>query len=184
VVVATKVDKVAANALSLHLQDLRVGLGLPEEQPLCVSSVTGLNMRQLWTIILDACESKVEEFKENLENVQDFKKEDDCSDVRFATSIKYEENIEYDQGYDWVQNYGSNLNKDDGSSYGKYLGEDLSNNMCNMYDHDYKVKKEWTRDVSKDKTVKNKKVRERQKETTTLKSLKKIARDLERRGKV
>jgi len=62
-VVATKVDKLKANALPKAVEGVRVNLGLPEGQPLCVSSVSGEGIKEVWKILLDACEEKVEEWR-------------------------------------------------------------------------------------------------------------------------
>ena len=59
VVVATKIDKVSNNQLPICLETIRDGLGLPEGQPLAISSTTGEGTRDVWRIILEACEQGV-----------------------------------------------------------------------------------------------------------------------------
>src|SRR3569623_845266 len=75
IVVATKLDKISSqNERQRCLETIRVGLGLPENQPLAVSSVTGEGCRSLWRIILEACETGVKEFgakyKEDVEALE------------------------------------------------------------------------------------------------------------------
>ena len=76
-VVATKVDKINANQLEQSLEAVRDGLGLPEGQPFAVSSVTGEGTRDLWKIIMDACESHVSESKSMAEGGASAEEDDD-----------------------------------------------------------------------------------------------------------
>jgi GTP-binding protein len=47
-----------------RLEEIREGFGLSSDQPLlCISSTTGYGTRDLWRIILDACETKTRELR-------------------------------------------------------------------------------------------------------------------------
>ena len=68
-VVATKLDKLKNDAeRTRQLQTIQQGLGLPEGQPLAVSSVTGEGVKQLWNILLEACETSVVEFRQTYDD--------------------------------------------------------------------------------------------------------------------
>jgi GTP-binding protein len=107
VVVATKLDKVDSMSerekLLLAIQD---GLGLPEGQPLTVSSVTGEGCRDLWRIILEACETCVAEAKRKY---SDITPEQDLDEVDHDPWYDFDdsEDVVYDQGYDWIHGSGS-----------------------------------------------------------------------------
>ena len=102
VVVATKVDKVSKNEIEGRLTEIRVGLGLPEGQPLSVSSVTGEGTKALWNIIFEACETGVEEFQQKFERggLDGDAKEDE------EEFVDDNDDEYYSQGYDWVQDGG------------------------------------------------------------------------------
>jgi len=152
VVVATKRDKVSANQQEALLVTIRDELGLPENQPLAVSSVTGEGCRDLWRIILEACEICVEEFKSQYDENA---KVEDVEEV-FEDDVDYA----YSQGYDWIHGADETILYEDEADY---LLEDME-----AAEED---------EIYVD-PLDAPPVRE------TLKSLKKRARDMERRGEV
>ena len=122
IVVATKSDKLNVNEVEISMATIRDGLGLPDEQPLRISAVTGEGIKELWRIILDACEMRVQELKLSIE-----KGKDDGGVMRMALDDDNEgddffdddddddddedyfddgEDLVYNQGYDWVQSEG------------------------------------------------------------------------------
>ena len=109
-VVATKVDKIRSNnALPIALEEIRLGLGLPEGQPLCISSSTGAGVKQLWSIILDACEDKIDELREVVETggkqtSTDDDEEYDTIQVDDEGNLM-EEPEEGDEGFEWIQKF-------------------------------------------------------------------------------
>jgi GTP-binding protein len=118
-VVATKVDKLSSNELSASLEVVRMGLGLPQGQPFYVSSLTGVGIRDLWNIILDACEDRVQEIRETLENGGKVTKEDSEEKMYDTIPLDEEGNLiqeEYGEeeemdGYDWIKNFGSAMDR-------------------------------------------------------------------------
>lgn len=119
IVVATKSDKLNVNEVEISMATIRDGLGLPDEQPLRISAVTGEGIKELWRIILDACEMRVEELKLSIEKGKDdggvmrmaldddnegddFFDDDDNDEDYFDDG----EDLVYNQGYDWVQGEG------------------------------------------------------------------------------
>lgn len=105
VVVATKIDKVSKNELSKCLQVINQGLGLPEGQPLAISSATGQGTRELWKIIMEACEegvrSKKVRYDEETRKQKEMEEKDDVDDD-MLDDFDDEDDILYSQGYDWV----------------------------------------------------------------------------------
>lgn len=160
VVVATKVDKVSENEQQQRLSKIRIGLGLPEGQPLTVSSVTGFGCRKLWGIILDACETSVREAraKYDLAIQAEVQEGDDLVTDQFRQFQENEDELVYSQGYDWIQD-----------SAIMYEGEDP------FSEHDEDIMTDsHRRAISGTDTI----VEE------SLKSLKKRAKDMERKGLV
>lgn len=169
VVVATKIDKLAKNELEESKMAICDRLGLPEGQPLCISSVTGEGTKELWKIIMEACEVKVEEIKDKLQRSGE---EDEDTDG----AIEYDdlgnlmlpdddgEELVYDQGYDWIQDsavmyaYGAGEIIEDGAVEADFVDEDDENDL----------------DES------NQQAEQR----VSFKSLKKMARRMEERGEV
>lgn len=107
VVVATKMDKLSSvTEREKQLQEIRIGLGLPEGQPFCVSSITGEGTKQLWTILLEACEAHVEELTQKL--VERGGQDDSSNNVGEEEEYdmhydgEEEEDVVYSQGYDWI----------------------------------------------------------------------------------
>ena len=109
VVVATKIDKLTKNEVERSMETIREELGLPNGQPLQISSVTGEGTKALWTIILEACETRVDELKlklersnEEAEEVGGLEMDNDGNFMPFDDG----EELAYDQGYDWI--HGTN----------------------------------------------------------------------------
>jgi len=105
VVVATKIDKLSKNEVEKSMETIREELGLPEGQPLQISSVTGEGTKALWTIILEACETRVGELRVKLErnnemaeDVGGLELDEDGNIMPFDDG----EELAYDQGYDWI----------------------------------------------------------------------------------
>jgi GTP-binding protein len=120
VVVATKVDKVSPLEREQALEIIRDGLGLPDGQPLSVSSTTGEGTRDLWKIIMEACEAGIEEFKQKYDiDAAREKAEDDYEDMMLgdgnSDSEPFEdsEDIVYSQGFDWIHDSGVKYEGDD-----------------------------------------------------------------------
>ncbi|KAL7548041.1 hypothetical protein ACHAWF_011328 [Thalassiosira exigua] len=184
IVVATKSDKLKASEVENAMSTIREGLGLPDGQPLKVSGVTGEGVRDLWRIILDACEARVEELKLAIETGRD-----DGGVMRVATGEESDtddfyddfeedeaeeelfedgEDIYYDQGFDWVQ--GESL-----TDVGEGTGE--------MYDDFYDGDDFVDDDVLEDDSW-NQEQQRMERESFKLKNLKKRAEEMERRGEV
>jgi GTP-binding protein len=129
-VVATKVDKTTTNERAILLRTIQEGLGLPEGQPLCISSVTQEGVKMLWNIILEACETHVADLKSRY--VDDhLDEEDDKEDHEIG--LEEEEDVDffddsddlmYDQGYDW-DHLSMELDED---PYDFDLQEEIMNN--------------------------------------------------------
>lgn len=138
VVVATKIDKLTKNEVEPAMAKICDRLGLPEGQPLCISSVTGEGTKDLWKIIMEACEVRVDELKEKLQRTGGTTEEGEFETIQLddeGNPVLPDDNGEelgYEQGYDWVQDsavmyeYGSkeeseneNEGKDD-----DFYGED------------------------------------------------------------
>lgn len=110
VVVATKIDKLTKNEVEQSMETIREELGLPNGQPLQISSVTGEGTKALWTIILEACETRVDELKLKLERSNE-EVEEEVGGVEMDKDGNYMpfddgEELAYDQGYDWI--HGTN----------------------------------------------------------------------------
>lgn len=167
-VVATKVDKIRSkNALPIALEEVRVGLGLPQGQPLCISSVTGAGVKQLWSIILDACEDKVDELKEEVETGK--KKSADRDEDE---TIKLDDEGNWideptDEGLDWIQSFSYHDDNDqDATSYQSGQGK---NNIS---------------EESRRKMKENEEMQAAQNESQKVKNLKKVARQMQRKGEL
>jgi GTP-binding protein len=151
VVVATKVDKMSKVELEPALEGIRMGLGLPEGQPLCVSSVTGQGIKDMWQIIMEACEAGVEEYRGKLRRGGQAEK-------RKPVFSDEDDDVAYNQGYDWIH---------DSDIMYEGSAEDYDPNEDNSDDEEYEEEP----DNALDKRE-------------SLKSLKKMAKDMERRGEV
>jgi GTP-binding protein len=168
VVVATKVDKLSKAQVEPSLEIIRQGLGLPDGQPLCVSSVTGEGTKELWTIILEACEARVEELRDKFGRA----KKKDKVDEEYETDAEgnpllFEDgdDIAYDQGFDWVHDNPVMYDGDDGD----YIHDDEKEE-----EEGYPYADEENEGIGEmDSSDKNE---------FKLKNLKKRVRDMERRG--
>ena len=170
-VVATKVDKLKSNALSNQLEEVRVGLGLPEGQPYCVSSVTGEGVKQLWTIIMDACEDRVDELKEELEsggNKASIDKDDAEAhgNVQLDDEGNFIEEEMVDEGFEWIQSFA--YHDDDKTAF----GSEKERARASLSEEALRKMKE------------NEELQESQNEALKVKNLKKTARKMQRQGKL
>jgi len=176
-VVATKVDKFSTQTqVDEALGVINRELGLPKGQPLCISAMTGTGIRDLWNIIMEACEGHVEELKNNAESGSAEEQKDFADDEPQYYDEEGDAEIAYSQGYDWIQ--GSVMYEADNGDYDYgYDDEDDGEDMGGFdddYDDDYDDDDYSYGDESASGIP--------QKET--LKSLKKRAREMEKRGEV
>lgn len=188
-VVATKSDKLKASEVEPAMRAIREGLGLPDGQPLRVSGVTGEGVKDLWRIILDACDARVGELKSAIEEGKDdggvlrLIADDDIDDDDFYADYDDEdddeeepfddsEDVYYDQGYDWVQ--GSDNDSDNGGEDGSY---------DNFYDEDAYIEDDPEAMMMK-KNTENEEKQRSEKEAFKLKNLKKVVRQMEKRGQI
>ncbi|GMH95504.1 hypothetical protein TrST_g9582 [Triparma strigata] len=119
IIVATKSDKVKDP--SLEKLKINKGLGLPPGQPLVVSSETGEGVRDLWKILIEACEELVEE----INGVEVEEEEGGFYDDGDGYGEEGEEELMYDQGYDWVQSFGDDQFDDESDSGANYAVDSL-----------------------------------------------------------
>ena len=168
VVVATKVDKLSKNQLDTSLETLRQGLGLPEGQPLCVSSIDGTGIKDLWRIILEGCESTVEELRSKLESGGSTLKDGDDNVDEDDAMFEDGEDVAYSQGYDWIHETSSVMYEGGDDDFADYPAEFTTD--------DYNYEDEDTADdtIEEDITMRKE----------TLKDLKKRAKDMELRGEL
>lgn len=183
IVVATKSDKLNANEVELAMGTIQNGLGLPDGQPLLISAVSGEGVRELWGIILDACEMRVEELKLSIVEGRDDggvmrltldgKKDGDGIYDDFENEENYDEeyfedgeDLVYDQGYDWVQSEGL-------SDVGGVTGDGIDD----FYDGD-----DYVEDVAMEDARWNKVSQLGEKES--FKKLKRRVEEMERRGEI
>ena len=174
IVVATKIDKVSKNNQSSALEVIRNGLGLPDGQPLFVSSVTGEGIKDLWRIIMEACEGGVEELSKKL-------LEQGSGDEDNHDGIIHEggEEIAYSQGFDWIHDSASVMYEDDGTS-SDWVSWDAAGSGGGYYDavdddeydnnYDFDEKEDFNSGSNMPKQ--------------SLRSLKKLAKDMENRGEL
>ena len=108
IVVATKVDKLSKTQIDDSLRVIQQGLGLPDGQPFSVSSVTGQGIKDMWRIVMEACEGGVAEMKDKLEQGQDLE-----GPVVRIEYIDDGDDIVYNQGFDWVHNSATVMYEDD-----------------------------------------------------------------------
>lgn len=132
VVVATKVDKIdSASQREQQLSLIQRGLGLPDGQPLTVSSVTGEGCRDVWRIIQDACETCVDDVKRKYsDQVLEFDDdEDNESDTEHDPWYDFDDNedIAYDQGYEWIHGFADSDTEND-----EFNNEDSDDNDAAM----------------------------------------------------
>lgn len=111
IVVATKVDKLSKTQMEDSLRVIQQGLGLPEGQPFCVSSTTGQGIKELWRIIMEACESGVAELNAKMEKGQDLGMPAAALQPEYIDDDG--EDVVYSQGFDWVHDSASVMYEDD-----------------------------------------------------------------------
>ena len=178
IVVATKSDKLNVNEVEISMATIRDGLGLPDEQPLRISAVTGEGIKELWRIILDACEMRVDELKLSIE-----KGKDDGGVMRMAPDDDNEgddffdddddiegdenyfddgEDLVYNQGYDWVQGEGL-------ADVAEIADEDFYDGSVYVENEDVKL---------------NREKQQMEKESFSLKNLNQRVDVMERRGEI
>ena len=165
VVVATKIDKVSNNQLPQCLETVRDGLGLPDGQPLAISSTTGEGTRDLWRIILGACEDGVRsqklKYDEETQRIKQEEEEAEANEVD-KESFTDDDDVIYSQGYDWIH----------GDTY--YVEEEFD-------EEDYEEGEEgqdpwWDEFEESEPEIKP--------QRETLKSLQQRAREMEKRGEL
>lgn len=180
IVVATKSDKLNINEVEMAMATIRDGLGLPDEQPLRISAVTGEGIKDLWRIILDACEMRVDELKLTIEKgiddggVMRAVQDDDSESDEFYDDFEGEESNDgedfedgedliYDQGFDWVQ----------GEGLADVGGEDMGDD--DFYDGDDFVEGYYMDNIERQQI---------EKDLFKLKNLNKRVDEMERRGEI
>ena len=168
VVAATKIDKLGTNALGPALEEVRDGLGLPEGQPLCISSVTGEGTKDMWRILLDACETRVDELKKKAEGKAAIAEDEEDGD---EDSFDDSEDFEYSQGYDWIQSF-----EEDGENY---TDDDTWEDTDGDEDNDDVIQSDsrWKMKLNEERQAADN-------EALKLRNLRKEARRLERKGEV
>eukprot|EP00521_Asterionellopsis_glacialis_P014326 CAMPEP_0195304128 /NCGR_PEP_ID=MMETSP0707-20130614/33911_1 /TAXON_ID=33640 /ORGANISM="Asterionellopsis glacialis, Strain CCMP134" /LENGTH=528 /DNA_ID=CAMNT_0040367847 /DNA_START=52 /DNA_END=1638 /DNA_ORIENTATION=- len=171
VVVATKVDKLSNNERDSCLETVRDGLGLPDGQPFCVSSATGEGTKDLWTIILEACETCLEDFKNKLEKAGS-DDDDDDGDL----DEDGDDDIQYDMGYDWIHDSGVIYEGDADDEVGYSDNNDQHDGDYFDDDHDD--------DYTTLNTSEQKEQQAAIKEAFKMKNLKQRVRDMEKRGEL
>lgn len=189
IVVATKSDKLKTSEVETAMATIRDGLGLPDGQPLRVSGVTGEGVRDLWRIILDACETRVNELKVAIEEgrddggsmrviVDEEDESDDFYDDVFEDDDEEEEegyfedddDLIYDQGYDWVQ--------------GESFEEETESSSGDFYDTFYEGDDDYEGFLNNPNGFKNEEMQMSEKESFKLKNLRLRADEMERRGEI
>lgn len=191
IVVATKSDKLKLSEVDSAMAAIRDGLGLPDGQPLRVSGVTGEGVRDLWRIILDACESRVNELKVAIEEgrddggpmrvivdeegesgdfYDDYLEEDDDDEDEEDDDFEDNDDVVYDQGYDWVQ--------------GETFGEPDESSSGDFYNTFYEGDGDYEGFVANPNGFKNEESQMSEKEAFKLKNLRQRVDEMERRGEI
>ena len=169
-VLATKIDKIKSQQQqSQNLQAIQKGLGLPEGQPLAVSSITGEGIKPLWNIILEACETSVAEFKATYQDENE-ERDQDGTDGESVLTLNEEfyddDDLMYEQGYDWIHD-----------DYGAYENDEFDMEQ-EEFNSDWAYDEEIMEDDLEDGTLSS------SNDPDSWKSLKARARDMERRGEL
>ncbi|KAL3938518.1 MAG: hypothetical protein SGARI_001710 [Bacillariaceae sp.] len=178
IVVATKVDKFSSpQKVDEALDVINQELGLPEGQPLCISSVTGQGVKELWKIILEACEGRVEELRDTLEKGGSSEDDDDViiPSPKEQTEVEVfddDADVAYSQGYDWVHGHGSVMYETEEGDYDEK--EDI------FYEDQYDNGEEL--DMYDDPDLNDEDIVVPQKQT--MKELRKRAKEMEKRGEL
>ena len=183
-VVATKIDKIGSkNMLEKQLEEVRVGLGLPLGQPFSVSSVTGLGIKQLWGIIMDACEDKIDELREAVETGGESKvSEDDAEafgNVQLDEDGNYLDDEAVAEGYEWIQSfaYHDDSNDDSKDGAGAVFGSGNGNANGNG-------KRKELSEEARMKMKENEDMQAAENEAGKVKNLRKVVKKMQREGKV
>jgi len=170
-VVATKIDKIGStNMLEKQLEEVRVGLGLPVGQPFCISSVTGVGIKQLWSIIMDACEDKVDELREEVESGGKKKTSED--DAEAYGNVQLDEDGNFldddvaDEGYEWIQSFA-------------YHDDDDTKDSSSRDSKQQEISEE-----SRMKMKENEDMQAAENEAQKVKNLRKVVRKMQRDGKL
>lgn len=164
VVVATKADKLSSDdKIDMALETIRSSLGLPEGQPLCISSVTGMGMKDMWQIIMEGCEAGVAEYREKYETGGTSSSQGEDDEDGELLSEEDDDEVAYNQGFDWIRD-----------SAVSYEGDDDDDD----YDDD--------EDFEEDGDDNEKRTFQSQPEAAdqTLKFLRKKVKDMERKGEI
>jgi GTP-binding protein len=178
IVVATKLDQVVTSSrhylsrqnseedeqwTQVQKPKIAQRLGLPPGQPLGISSKTGQGISELWNIILDACESQVQEFRRELTNDGEEPLDEQDDEIEDASNVFQDsEDIMYDQGYDWIQD---SIHWSDG------------NNNVDYYDEEFEEEEKEEEDPFQSSDPS-------QNVQMTFQALRKLARQMEQRGEV
>ena len=178
-VVATKVDKFSTQAkVDETLAVINRELGLPKGQPLCISSETGTGIRDLWRIIMEACEEHILELKNKVEKGGSLGEgQDESEEDEYYDGDEEDGEMAYSQGYDWIQ--GSVMYEAETADYeGDYAVEGAEDGNDDYDDYDdyedgYDDNNDYEDNYESESTIPQKE---------TLKYLKQKARDMERRG--
>ena len=176
-IVATKVDKLGKNEVEPALETIQKELGLPPGQPLSISSITGEGISMIWKIIMESCESRIFELKENMEQFGEFKRPDDFDTIKLNNSGESieDDEIQYDMGYDWIHaDGGSVMYEDDGEM------EDFDEE----YHFDDNDSISYLNEDAKIKMRQNEERQAEMSEAMKLKSLNERVRRMERRGEI
>ena len=170
-VVATKIDKIGSkNGLEKQLEEVRVGLGLPLGQPFSVSSVTGLGIKQLWGIIMDACEDKIDELREAIETGGEKVSEDDAEafgNVQLDEDGNYLDDEAVAEGYEWIQSFAYHDDSKDVAVFGSGNG-----------------KRKELSEEARMKMKENEDMQAAENEAGKVKNLRKVVKKMQREGKV
>ena len=157
-------------------------LGLPNGQPLCISCVTGQGIKDLWRIILEACEGHVGELRTNVEQGGENRQQkqqntstDNDEDEYFDDDA---DEIAYSQGYDWIQDSVMYEAENGNGSYEELHINDYHSDDGDDYDE---MGEEYSAgDYYEDNSNEDHKITQKE----TLKYWKRKAREMERRGEL
>jgi hypothetical protein len=202
-VVVTKCDKVSSKyEREQLLNNIQNELQLPQ-LPFTISSMTGENINLLWQIIFDACDTCVQQMKQIYEAIDTTEEEEDDEEADYyqddenesiiaandsydswydeqdqmATSDIDDDDIEYDQGFDWdndnvMLEYDDGYNRNDNNNR---LFDDAvymdGNNNNEVDDEDENGDFSMSSEATPTKRV-------------TLKSLKRRVKKMQRRGEI
>jgi GTP-binding protein len=184
-VVATKADKFSTQVqIDKSLEVINQELGLPKGQPLCISVVSGQGIKDLWRIVLEACEGHIDEFRNNVEQGKDnteqerqpMNKGSSTTEPEYFEDDDDDAEIRYSQGYDWIQGSVMYEGEEGDASYddGDDDYERRSGGSANEDDDNYDD------DDESDDNASDNKNDVPQKET--MKYLRKKAKEMEKRG--